>query len=70
MCSLGLRPNGVSGSLVDSPIVKGSYFQLTLGTRPTQKLHAADGPEALFRSFGARGPIFWSIGGASKTHDF
>ena len=36
--SPGLRPNGVSGSLVDGPMVKGSYFQLILGTPPAQKL--------------------------------
>jgi hypothetical protein len=33
-----LRPNGVSGSFVDGPMVKGSYFQLTLGTPAAQKL--------------------------------
>ena len=51
--SLGLRPNGVSGSLVDGLMVKGFYFQLFQGTPPAQKLGAVDGPESLFRHFGA-----------------
>ena len=51
--SLGLQPNGVSGSFLDGPMVKGSYFQLILGTPPAQKLGAVEYSMALFRSFGA-----------------
>ena len=36
--SPGLRPLGVSGSFLDGPTVKGSYFQLVLGTPPAEKL--------------------------------
>ena len=51
--SFGLRPNGVSGCLLDGLMVKESYFQLILGTPPAQKLGAVDGSEARFRPFGA-----------------
>ena len=72
--SPGLRPNGVSGSLLDDPMVKGSYLQLFQGTPPAQKLHVSDGSEALCWPFGAPRPdfrsMFWSIGKLSQNHDF
>ena len=51
--SLGLRPNDVSGSLLDDPMVKRSYFPLFQGTPPAQKLGAAEYLKSLFRPFGA-----------------
>ena len=51
--SPGLRPIGVSGSFVDGLAVKGSRFQLFLGTLPAQKLHVTDCSKSLRRPFGA-----------------
>ena len=56
----GLRPNGVSASLLDSLMVKGSYFHLIQGATPDQKLGAVDGSDALFRPFGAPRLDFWA----------
>ena len=50
---LGHRPKGVSGSLVDGPMIKGSYFQLILGTPAAWKLGASEYSMALFRRVGA-----------------
>jgi hypothetical protein len=51
--SPGLVPNGVSGSPLDGLLVKGSYFQLVLGTPPAQKLQAVEWAKSLWRPFGA-----------------
>ena len=51
--SPGLRPNGVSGSLLDGLTVKGSYFQLFQGTPPTQQLHTSEYAKSLWRHCGA-----------------
>ena len=51
--SRGLRPNGVSGFLLDGRMVKGSYFQLILGTPPSQKLGVAEWRKSLWRRLGA-----------------
>ena len=51
MNSPGLRPNGVSGSTVDGLTVRGSYFQLVLGTPPDWKLHVTE--KSHWRPFGA-----------------
>ena len=59
--SLGLQPNGVPGSFLDGPMVKGSYFQLILGTNPAKKLGAVEYSMALFGPFGAPRPDFLSF---------
>ena len=51
--SPGLRPNGVSGSPLDGLMVKGSYFNLVLGTPPAHKLHVIEYAKSLWRPFGA-----------------
>ena len=53
-----LRHNGVSGSFLDGPMVKGSFFQLILGTPAARKLGASEYLEALFRPVGAPRPDF------------
>ena len=63
MNSPSLRPNGVSGSLVDGPMVKGSCFQLILGTPATQKLGVGEYSMALFGPFGAPRPDFFGPSG-------
>ena len=52
MYSPGLRPNGMSGSFLDGPMVKGPYFQLILGAPPAQKLHVVECSKTLVRPFG------------------
>ena len=53
MYSPGLRPIGVSEYFVDGLTVKGSYFELVLGTPPTQKLHVIEYSKSLWRPFDA-----------------
>ena len=52
--SLVFRPNGMSGSFADSLMVKGSNFQLAIGTPPAQKLSTSEYPKSLLRPFGAQ----------------
>ena len=51
--SPGLRPIGVPEFLVNGLTVKGSYFQLVLGTSPVQKLHFIEQPDSPWRPSGA-----------------
>ena len=47
--------------ILDGLLIKGFYFQLAQGTPLAQKLHAADGSEALFRPFGAARPDLFDL---------
>ena len=51
----------MSGSLLDCPMVNGSYFQLILGSPAAWKLGASEYGEALFRRFGASRPDFFDF---------
>ena len=71
--SPGLRPDGVSGSLLDDPTVKGSYFQFILGPLPSRNLALPTSRSHFFDPWALHGSIFsflGPIGKASKNDVF
>ena len=71
--SLGFRPNGVSGSLVDCLMVKGSNFNCSKEPLPPRNLALATACSHSFDPLTLRGSMFYDLLAhweGFKNHDF